>query len=86
MTVISDETALRIGSRRQFVKGCVIVFGALVLGRFVTGCSTTSSVVAARPQLLSMAGPTLDLDIATTRVRLGCRAVEVTTINGEARP
>jgi len=82
MTVSSDGTALRIGSRRQFVKGCVTIGGTLVLGRFVTSCATTGSVVAVRPQLLSLAGPTLDLTIARTRVLIGGHAAEATTVNG----
>jgi len=82
MTLSSDGTTLQIRSRRQFVQGCVTVGGTLVLGRFVTSCATTGSVVAARPQLVSLVGPTLDLVIATTRVRIGGHAAEATTVNG----
>jgi len=77
-----EELELRDWSRRRFVRGVVTASGALVLGRFVTGCATAGSAVAPRPHLIPLAGPALDLSIATTRVRIGGREADATTING----
>ena len=76
--------ALRKGvnTRRAFLANSVAAGGAVLLGRFVTGCATAGIVTPVRRTLVPARGATIDLRIAETRIGIGGKAAIATTING----
>ena len=70
------------GRRRQFLKTSIRAGGALLLGRFVTGCATSGAVARMRRSLVTARGESIDLHIAETRVAIAGGRATATTING----
>ncbi len=70
------------GRRRQFLKTSIRAGGALLLGRFVTGCATSGAVAPMRRSLVTARGESIDLHIAETRVAIAGGRATATTING----
>jgi CopA family copper-resistance protein len=60
----------------------VVAGGAVVLGRFVTGCAASGIVGPARRTLAVARGNAIDLRIAETRVAVAGRTATATTVNG----
>jgi CopA family copper-resistance protein len=69
-------------NRRHFISSTGKAAGALLLGRFVTGCATSGVLTLPRRTLAVARGATIDLSIAETRVSIAGGSALATTING----
>jgi len=69
-------------TRRTFLANSAAAGGAVLLGRFVTGCASTGIVTPARRALVPTQGETIDLRIAETRIAIAGKAAMATTVNG----
>ncbi len=68
-------------ARRAFLQQGATAFGALALGRFVTGCASRPTVPA-RSALVQVSGRVIDLNIAETQLAVAGRSALATTVNG----
>lgn len=68
--------------RRTFLSQCAAAGGAVLLGRFVTGCAVSGVLGPARRTLVVARGNTIDLHVAETRVAVAGQVATATTING----
>ncbi len=69
-------------TRRTFLANTGKAAGAVLLGRFVTGCATTGVLAPPRRTLSVVDGRTIDLHISETRLAVAGQSAVATTVNG----
>lgn len=77
-----DNHAPRDLTRRTFLTSTAKAAGAILLGRFVTGCATTGVLAPPRRTLSVVDGRTINLHIARTRLAVAGQSALATTVNG----
>lgn len=82
MSTSRDNHDPRGLTRRTFLAKTGKAAGAVLLGRFVTGCATTGVLTPPRRTLSVVDGRTIDLHISETRLAVAGQSAVATTVNG----